>query len=123
MKRLMFILLIFLIGCASTGNVSLVSPEDFESKMNEDVFVINTHTPYIGEIEGTDLIIEDWQNVAKYKEELPEDKTKPILIYCRSGSMSASASQQLLNMGYKNIYDLKGGMNAWKESGRGMIIK
>jgi len=94
-----------------------------ELKNSEDVFIINTHTPYIGEIEDTDLIIEDWQNVALYENELPQDKNTKILVYCRSGSMSTSASQQLIDLGYKNVYNLEGGMNAWQASGKEIYEK
>jgi rhodanese-related sulfurtransferase len=37
--------------------------------------------------------------------------------------MSESAGQQLLELGYTKVYDLKGGMIAWKESGREVIHK
>jgi len=89
---------------------------------DENVFVINTHEPYMGEIEGTDLIAEDWENMVSYQNELPEDKSTPILVYCRSGSMSQSASQQLIDLGYKNVYDLEGGMNAWQLKGNDLVI-
>ena len=114
-------LLVFLFNKPNVNNVSV---EKFdELKNSEDVFVINTHTPYIGEIEDTDLIIEDWQNVALYENELPQDKNTKILVYCRSGSMSTSASQQLIDLGYKNVYNLEGGMNAWQASGKEIYEK
>jgi cytochrome c oxidase subunit 2 len=53
-----------------------------------------------------------------YINRLPEDKNAPIAIYCRSGRMSAISAQQLNDLGYANIYDLEGGMNAWQSSGR-----
>jgi len=114
-------LLVFLFNKPNVNNVSV---EKFdELKNSEDVFIINTHTPYIGEIEDTDLIIEDWQNVALYENELPQDKNTKILVYCRSGSMSTSASQQLIDLGYKNVYNLEGGMNAWQASGKEIYEK
>src|SRR3989344_9553418 len=114
-------LLVFLFNKPNVNNVSV---EKFdELKNSEDVFIINTHTPYMGEIEDTDLIIEDWQNVALYENELPQDKNTKILVYCRSGSMSTSASQQLIDLGYKNVYNLEGGMNAWQTSGREIYEK
>ena len=108
----------------SSPKVNLVKSDEFEKmKSMGDVFVLNTHTPYQGEIEGTDLVIEDWQNIVLYKDKLPQDKNKKILVYCRSGRMSSSASQQLIDLGYKNIYDLEGGMDAWVENGKKLISK
>ena len=121
---IVIILVIAIIYFVSSQKVNLVKPDEFESmKSTGEVFVLNTHTPYQGEIEGTDLVIEDWQNIALYKDKLPQDKNKKILVYCRSGRMSSSASQQLIDLGYKNIYDLEGGMDAWVENGKKLISK
>jgi len=45
------------------------------------------------------------------------DKSKPIYIYCRSGSRSRSASNKLKKVGFTKIYDLKGGINYWSRAG------
>jgi heme/copper-type cytochrome/quinol oxidase subunit 2 len=87
----------------------------------DDVFVINTHTPYIGEIEGTDLIAENWQDIYSYQDELPSNKSTPILVYCRSGTMSSNVAKQLYELGYSQIYNLEGGMSAWQASGEKII--
>ena len=38
------------------------------------------------------------------------DKEKPVYIYCRSGSRSKQTATKLSAMGFKKIYDLKGGI-------------
>ena len=35
-----------------------------------------------------------------------------VLVYCRSGNRSKTASQALVNLGYTNIYEF-GGINTW----------
>ena len=40
------------------------------------------------------------------------DKDTAILVYCRSGSRSATASNELVGMGYTNVYDI-GGIIDW----------
>lgn len=47
-------------------------------------------------------------------EALRLNKTQPVYIYCRSGVRSANAAKRLKNLGFTKIYDLKGGINAWK---------
>jgi rhodanese-related sulfurtransferase len=42
------------------------------------------------------------------------DKEKTYLIYCQSGRRSARASKIMANQGFENVYNLKGGFNAWK---------
>lgn len=41
------------------------------------------------------------------------NKDKPIYLYCRSGSRSQKAANKLVEMGFKEIYDLKGGYMNW----------
>lgn len=41
------------------------------------------------------------------------DKTKKILVYCRSGSRSKQAAKKLADLGYENIYEF-GGIIDWK---------
>lgn len=45
------------------------------------------------------------------------DKGKPVYVYCKAGGRSANASQKLINMGYTDVYNLLGGMDAWKAKG------
>jgi rhodanese-related sulfurtransferase len=41
-------------------------------------------------------------------------KDKEVVVYCRSGNQSIWAIKRLMGMGYKNLYNLKGGYSAWK---------
>ncbi|MGB0404425.1 MAG: rhodanese-like domain-containing protein [Salibacteraceae bacterium] len=45
------------------------------------------------------------------------DKSKPIYVYCKAGGRSANASQKLINLGFGNVYNVLGGMDAWKAKG------
>lgn len=48
---------------------------------------------------------------------------KPLYIYCKTGIRSAKAISILENKGFKFVYDLKGGITAWKEAGYQMITE
>ena len=43
------------------------------------------------------------------------DKNKPIVVYCAVGGRSASTLKLLKNMGFKEAYDLTGGIRAWQK--------
>jgi rhodanese-related sulfurtransferase len=45
------------------------------------------------------------------------DKTKPILLYCRSGHRSGNALKILLGKGYAQAKHMEGGINAWQAAG------
>jgi rhodanese-related sulfurtransferase len=40
-------------------------------------------------------------------------KDKPVVVQCRSGKRSAAAIMQLEQLGYTNLYNLRGGILAW----------
>lgn len=48
---------------------------------------------------------------------IPEmaDKSKPVLIYCRTGGRSALAAQTLQILGYTNVLSLAGGFEDWNK--------
>lgn len=51
------------------------------------------------------------------EDELPEDKSTTILLYCRSGNRSQAAAQTLLDLGYDDVRDLETGIKGWKDAG------
>jgi len=82
-----------------------------------DYLVVNVHIPFEGEIRGTDLHI-PFNDEEALLAGLPEDRDAPILLYCRSGGMSRTAGDRLIELGYRDVVHLEGGMRAWEESGR-----
>lgn len=42
------------------------------------------------------------------------DKSKPILVYCLSGGRSSSAANQMRADGFKEVYELSGGIMNWR---------
>jgi thioredoxin len=45
------------------------------------------------------------------------DKTKPVYVYCKSGGRSQSAVEKLEELGFKNVYQLQGGILKWDAAG------
>ena len=81
----------------------------------KDFTMVNVHIPYQGEIPQTDLFI-PFDEIQNHLGELPA-KDAPIVLYCRSGSMSATAARVLVEEGYTNVMELDGGFNAWRATG------
>ena len=95
--------------------IKLVNPDQFDELASDPkTFVLDVHTPEQTHISKTDNFI-PYDRLEEKKDKLPKDKNTPILLYCRSGSMSEIAGKTLLKMGYKRIFDLEGGIQAYRE--------
>jgi phage shock protein E len=116
---------------ATTSPTALPAAESGYQTMTIDEFaaaldqpdsytVVNVHIPYEGDVPNTDLAI-PYNDIDELTSALP-DRAEPIILYCRSGRMSEEASQDLVALGYSNIIDIPGGMNAWTASGRALLI-
>ncbi len=135
MKRSLLIALMFLFilsACSSqatpesvTGTTVIVddgsylnvAPSELNSMLaNKDFVFVNVHIPFAGNIASTDLSI-PYDQIDQNLTQLPADKNAKIVLYCRSGRMSAIAAETLVKLGYINIWNLDGGMVAWEQGG------
>jgi rhodanese-related sulfurtransferase len=130
MKQLSILLIftILLVACqskpvtgetVSTTNRSYqnITPTELHSMLkNKDFIFINVHIPFAGNIPDTDLSI-PYNEVKQNMSQLPKDKSAKIVLYCSSGRMSEIAAEELVSLGYTNVWNLEGGMVDWQQAG------
>lgn len=103
---------------ASAEAVAQLDPAAFAAAVAEpDRVTVNVHVPDEGRIQGTDLML-PYDQVRARAAELPADRTTPLAVYCRTGRMSAEAVAVLTELGYTDVVELAGGMQAWQSAGR-----
>ncbi len=81
-----------------------------------EVFLLDVRTQAEydeGYITGSTLI--PVQVIETRLDEIPKDKK--ILVYCRSGRRSSEASQILVDNGFKQVYNMAGGIIEWTNAG------
>ncbi len=101
----------------SYGAYTNLTPSELKPMLDsKDFFLVDVHTPPEGRLPRTDARIV-FDQVAQQIGKFPADKGAKIVLTCRSGRMSSIASETLVQLGYTNIYNLAGGMNAWKSAG------
>jgi rhodanese-related sulfurtransferase len=91
---------------------------EFKTKIDENKgIILDVRTPEEykqGHIKNATTINFYDDNFKDQVEKLP--KNKPILVYCKGGNRSAKAANILKYLGYSEIYNLKGGITAWKSN-------
>lgn len=102
---------------AAGGSYQNVTPTELRTMLeSKDFVLVNVHIPFAGNIPGTDVSI-PYNEIESNLSQLPADKTAKIVLYCSSGRMSEIAVEELVSMGYTNIWNLKGGMVDWQQAG------
>ena len=87
---------------------------------NGEVFLLDVRTQEEyneGHISGSTLI--PVQELEARLNELP--RNKKILVYCRSGNRSVTASETLVKNGFAQIFNMKGGITEWKNAGYDVV--
>ena len=56
------------------------------------------------------------RELSKRIDEIAKYKSKPVIVSDRSGTRAAAACRFLRQSGFTNVYQLKGGLNAWQQA-------
>lgn len=118
MKRLFILLLV--VACSEKKAdvaATLLAPEAFEAKLNatENALLLDVRTAEevnTGIIDGAENIVYD----ENFADKLSSLEQKSIFVYCAAGGRSAKAASILREKGYE-VFELDGGMRAWKDAG------
>lgn len=120
MNKIIIVVLILAVGIMIYTNrkeegYQKISPSEVKAQLdsNENIVILDVRTKQEykeGHIPKSILV--PVGEISKRIENVVSDKDKKIVVYCRSGNRSKVAANNLLKMGYKNVYDL-GGINKW----------
>ena len=122
-KLFSLLLLSFLFICCHGQTSNAVHTTDAKSfaeklKANENPQLLDVRTPeeysteHIGDAKNV-----NWNDDNFVAKATTYDKSKPIFVYCKLGGRSAQAADKLAELGFKEIYNLDGGIMKWKAQG------
>lgn len=130
LKRFLFSFLFFTFGLIGLTSCDAQSGTGFgvvdnkaviEKLEDKSVVIIDVRTPgevSQGYIKGADLFIDF--NGSDFEKKINElDKNKTYYVYCRSGARSGNASSYMVKNGFKDVYNITGGIIKYS----GEIIK
>ena len=113
-----------------------ISPQDMVAEAKQHITEVNVTTAKQLLAEGN-IVVVDTREESEYAAghlddalllprgvvefkigSIPElaDKSKAVLIYCRTGGRSSLAAQTMQFLGYKNVLSMAGGFEAWQKS-------
>lgn len=128
MKIKVWSLLILFFGLTSclknqANGVQVLDTAKYEKKMTQPgVQLVDVRTPeefnegHLQNAVNIDITADDFDaKVASF------DKEKPILVYCKSGGRSSKAATRLKELGFKNIFDLEGGITNWTNENKHIV--
>lgn len=121
-----FLLSIFTLACAPKADnsnsevIQTVPPQKFEDlvRLADSPQLLDVRTPQeykVGHLSGAQN--NNIANAAFIQKAQVLDKNRPVFVYCKTGMRSAHAAQQLEELGFKEVYDLEGGITNWKKTG------
>lgn len=122
-NRILPLILLLSVGSifAHAQTIKKLDPQNFEKQLKEskDPILVDVRTPgeyaqgHLANAVLIDIYSDDFKSrVGKL------DKSKPVFVYCKAGSRSSSAVGVFTEMGFKEIYDLSGGITAWQKASK-----
>lgn len=96
----------------------LLTPKEVVSKRDNtpNLLILDVRTPEefaAGHIEGAQLV--NWNDPGFEQRIAALDKSQPTLVYCAVGGRSGKAYSKLKQLGFLQVFDMKGGFDAWKK--------
>lgn len=112
--------LMVITGCGKAQNrESSLPAAEFSEKLakTKDAQLVDVRTPaefQNGHLKNAMNI--DWKADDFADKATTLDKDKPVFVYCMSGPRSSAAAEKLQEMGFKNVYEMQGGMMKWRSA-------
>lgn len=112
-------LMLALGACNQAEAPTLLVPADYAAMMEKEAGVVldvRTSEEFAeGHLEGAIQL--DYYETESFAAALDAmDKTKTYYVYCRSGGRSSTAQNIMAEKGFKKVYNLDGGILAWRKA-------
>lgn len=121
MKRFVIVLWVFLAGLSysALSQEPVLDPKTFDSQVTgKQVQLLDVRTTdEYSKNHLSNSMHAEWLDKNEFKRRTQYlDKSAPVYVYCLSGGRSHAAAEALRKEGYTQVYELKGGLTAWKAS-------
>lgn len=100
---------------ARQDSFAAISPQDLIRFMNQGALVLDLRRPedyesgHIGNARQMNSA-----DILKAGETLRKHREKNVVVYCNTGTVGASAARSLVGQGFTKVFNLRGGITAWR---------
>lgn len=124
-KILFFTLFTLLLACKTSNSSNVLTADKFgEAILESGTQIVDVRTPAEyeeGHIENAINIDIQGANFDEATKALYKDI--PVYVYCLKGVRSSNAASRLRALGFANVIELDGGINAWKDKGLKLVTE
>ena len=122
-KAILVLLIMSACGVGNGQKSQQLSVDEFQQKLSttKDAQLLDVRTPeeyaekHLSEAVNINFNADDFIDKVDHL-----DKSKPVFVYCLSGGRSAKAAALISKKGFKEVYEMKGGILAWSEAKKPM---
>ena len=110
-------------GTTAVVNATITIDEAEAKLENPEVLILDVRTPKEfsqGHIEGAKNI-NVLDNNSFYDKVAELSQNQAVVVYCRSGSRSAKAQAIMVEQGFTETYNVRGGIMAWQAKGKKVV--
>lgn len=122
--RYLLIVILLFPGCASQGVDEITVDQLYEIVHSDQTYFLLDVRPeeqfLKSQLEFTSVHIPS-DSLKSFPGRLPEDKAASIYRFCKIGHRSGLAAEYLRSIGYQNVFNVAGGLDAWIEAGYEVI--
>jgi rhodanese-related sulfurtransferase len=123
MRILLLLALSFFICTSSRSQTQykVLSVTDFKTKLEQDTTIqlvdVRTLQEFTAGHISKAVNINYWGD--DFENDIQQlDKNRPVLLYCKTGIRSGKAAAVMQKLGFKELYNLKGGYEKWTVEGK-----
>ncbi|MDZ4714567.1 MAG: rhodanese-like domain-containing protein [Cytophagales bacterium] len=114
------------VGCSQSPSKTTLAPADFAQKVEQTpgavVLDVRSAKEYAdGHLQKS--VNMDWNGYDFMQQVKKLDKSAPVFVYCLSGARSATAASKMRAAGFKEVYELQGGLSQWQAANLPVTIK
>ena len=109
---------------AQVKNINVTAFEKGISELGDDIILLDVRSKkevkvgYIKGMKNIDFYETDFETKIDLL-----DKSKTYYVYCAAGGRSFKAAKMLHKKGVKNVYNLNGGITAWRNENKAIVTK